>query len=57
MAANRRRLVHRLQAEDPLDLSALEKQAYLGRIGLARLGRPDNLGYFFERAARLRRPR
>jgi hypothetical protein len=28
MAANRRRLVHRLQAEDPLDLSALERQAY-----------------------------
>jgi hypothetical protein len=26
MAANRRRLVHRLQAEDPLDLSALERQ-------------------------------
>jgi len=42
MAANRRRLVHRLQAEDPLDLSASERYT-LGRIGLARLGRPDIL--------------
>jgi len=37
MAANRRRLVHRLQAEDPLDLSALERQAYSwsNRLGKA----------------------
>jgi hypothetical protein len=44
MAANRRCLVHRLQAEDPLDLPALERQVYLGSIGLARLGRPDWVG-------------
>jgi len=43
MAANRRRLVHRLQAEDPLDLSASGDKYALGRIGLARLGRPDRL--------------
>jgi hypothetical protein len=28
MAANRRRLVYRLQAEDPPDLPALERQVY-----------------------------
>jgi hypothetical protein len=43
MAANRRRLVHRLQAEDPLDLLPSGDKYALGRIGLARLGRPDSL--------------
>jgi hypothetical protein len=38
MAANRRRLVHRLQAEDPLDLSALERRVYPWKDSL---GRPE----------------
>jgi hypothetical protein len=41
MAANRRRLVHRLQAEDPLDLSASGDKCGFRRMGLARLSKPD----------------
>jgi hypothetical protein len=38
MTANRRRLVHRLHAEDPLDLPASQRQVYPWKD---RLGRPD----------------
>jgi hypothetical protein len=41
MAANRRRIVHRIQAEDPLDLSALETNTLMEVISLARLSNPD----------------
>jgi hypothetical protein len=41
MAANRRRLLHRLQAGDPLDLPASGAIIPLEGQGLPRLGRPD----------------
>ena len=44
MAANHRRRVHRLQAEDPLYLSALEEQVYpLEVIGLTALTKPSSM--------------
>ena len=45
MAANRRRLVHRLQAGDPLDLPASETIISLGRIRLGRAWQGLTWGY------------